>query len=225
MRLIDCFIELVAYVAYFSKAAADKQPPYDQVRADMERLVAVSKSRSSQGSFSAEDYDMARFAMFAWVDETILSSEWRHKGQWQGEQLQRTYYQTTDAGELFFDRLNALSPHQKDVREVYYFCLALGFMGRYCHEGDEYLLDQLRTSNLKLLTGSSVGVPSPGAGLIFPEAYTADSEMTAGDHKKWRFTAFTLFSIGMPVLFFGVLMIVYRFILENVGQNFVQMVP
>jgi hypothetical protein len=29
MHLTDCFIDLVAYVAYFRKSVAVKQPPYD----------------------------------------------------------------------------------------------------------------------------------------------------------------------------------------------------
>ncbi|MBW1834922.1 MAG: DotU family type IV/VI secretion system protein, partial [Deltaproteobacteria bacterium] len=157
MRLTDCFIELVAYAAYFLKTVAKRQPPFDQVKADIQRLISKSQESLNNGSFSQEDYDLARFAIFAWIDEAILNSSWKEKHLWQGEQLQRFYYQTADAGEIFFERLNTLGPHQRDVREVYYLCLAIGFMGRYCHEGDEYLLEQLKTSNLKLLTGSSVG--------------------------------------------------------------------
>lgn len=225
MRLIDCFIELVGYVSYFIKKEVEKQPPYDQVRSNIERLIAASKSRSNEGAFAADTYDQARFAIFAWVDEMILSSTWQHKGQWQGEQLQRTYFQTTDAGEIFFDRLNALTPHQNDVREVYYFCLAMGFMGRYCHEGDEYLLDQLRTSNLKLLTGSSVGIPSPATGLIFPEAYATDAELPGKPQRKSPFSLSTVLFAGFPLVLFGTLFFIYRFILHNVGEGFIKMVP
>ena len=141
MHLTDCFMDLVAYVTYFLKTATAKQPPFDQVRADVNRLLNQSESSLKQGLFSQEDYDRARFAICAWVDEALLSSSWNFKGQWQREQLQRLYYQTTEAGEEFFEKLNGLGLHQRDVREVYYLCLALGFMGRYCHKGDEVFLD------------------------------------------------------------------------------------
>ncbi len=222
MRLMDCFIELVAYVAYFKRSAGERQPPYDQVKNDIERFIAVSQNRVAQSRSSADDYDQARFAVFAWVDEVILSSNWSHKNRWQSEQLQRIYFQTTDAGELFFERLNTLGPHQRDVREVYYLCLALGFMGRYCHDGDEYLLDQLQTSNLKLLTGSAVGPPSVNGTLLFSEAYPTATEMPMASHtKSGLFSFFTLFCVGFPVILFGVLFFIYRFILNNVGQGFV----
>ncbi len=220
MRLMDCFIELVAYVVYFKKTTAERQPGYDQIKSDIERLIAASKERAGQTRASADDYDQARFAVFAWVDEAILSSSWTHKNRWQGEQLQRIYFQTTDAGELFFDRLNTLGPHQRDVREVYYICLALGFMGRYCNEGDEYLLDQLQTSNLKLLTGSAVGPPSLAGTLLFDGAYPSDTDRAVTDsQKKGWFSPFTMFCVGFPVILGVALYLIYRFILQNVGEG------
>jgi len=118
MRLTDCFIDVIAYVAYFLKTVASKQPPFDQVKADIQRLMGETEESRRQGAFSQEDYDLARFAICAWVDEVILGSSWNERNKWQGEQLQRLYYQTSDAGEMFFDRLNAIGPHQRDVREI-----------------------------------------------------------------------------------------------------------
>ena len=219
MRLTDCFMELVAYVAYFLRTAATKQPPFDQVKVDIQRLMSESEDRFRQGSFSQEDYDLARFAICAWVDEAILSSLWNEKGRWQGEQLQRLYYQTADAGEIFFERLNAIGLHQRDVREIYYLCLAMGFMGRYCHEGDDYLLGQVKTSNLKLLTGSSVGLSSLDRTELFPEGYPVDTGEADAQKGKFRLSGFTLLCLGAPIGLFIVLFIIYHFILSNVGET------
>lgn len=219
MRLTDCFMELVAYVAYFLKTVAAKQPPYNVVKAEIDRLISDAQILREKGNFPHPDYDLARFAVFAWIDESILSSEWREKSKWQAEQLQRVYYQTTDAGELFFERLNTVSLPQRDVREVYYLCLAMGFTGRHCHEGDEFLLDQLRSSNLKLLTGSSAGLPSLERGELFPEAYAADSGLGAAEKSRFRISLFTLFCLGFPVILYFLLFVIYRFVLSNIGDN------
>jgi len=225
MRLTDCFMELVAYVAYFLKTVDARQPSFDQVKADIQRLISESQNALKDGQFSQEDYDMARFAIFAWIDEAMLSSSWNEKNRWQAEQLQRFYYQTTDAGEIFFDRLNAIGPHQRDVREVYYLCLAMGFTGRYCHDGDEYLLDQVKTSNLKLLTGSSMGLPSVETGDLFPDAYPSDSTDFSAGQGKQRFSTFTLLCIGLPVVLYLFLFLVYWFILGSIGENLLNTVP
>jgi type VI secretion system protein ImpK len=219
MRLTDCFIDIIAYVAFFNKRATTRQPHFDQVKADILRLLTESQNKMGRGNFSQEDYDLARFAVVAWVDETVLNSPWNEKDKWQREQLQRIYYQTTDAGEIFFDRLNAIGPHQRDVREVYYLCLALGFKGRYIHEGDDYLLDQLKTSNLKVLTGSSVGVPSLEKGDLFPDAYPLEPTTVSPAKPFGRFSTFMLLCVSFPVLLFLGLYLIYAFILGNVGDN------
>ncbi len=224
MRLTECFMELVAYVVYFLRSVKKKQPSFDQVKADIMRLITQSKSIFTQGAFSQDDYDQACFATFAWIDEAIMNSPWEHKNQWLKEQLQRIYYQTADAGEIFFERLNSIGPHQRDVREVYYLCMAMGFTGRYCHAGDEYLLDQLKTSNLKLLTGSSMEIPSLEKTIFFPDAYPHDIT-EAGFDKKKPFSSFTLFLIGCPVLLYIGLFVIYRFVLHNVEINIFSMVP
>ncbi len=225
MRLTDCFVGLIAYVAYFLKTVDSRQPAFDTVKADIQRLISESQDCLNQGTFSHEDYDMARFAIFAWIDEAILSSAWNEKHRWQSEQLQRFYYQTTDAGEIFFDRLNTIGPHQRDVREVYYLCLAMGFSGRFCNEGDDYLLEQLKTSNLKLLTGSSMGLPSLERDDLFPEANPAGTVDYSQGQGKERFTAFTLLCIGLPVILYLFLFLVYWFILDNIGENLITTVP
>lgn len=43
MHLTDCFMDLVAYVAYFLRTVTTKQPPYEQVKADVLRLLTQSE--------------------------------------------------------------------------------------------------------------------------------------------------------------------------------------
>jgi type VI secretion system protein ImpK len=219
MHLTDCFIQLLAYVAYFLKTVARRQPPYEQVKADILRLLGQSESYVKKGLFGQEDYNLARFAVCAWVDEAILNSSWAQKSQWQKEQLQRLFYQTTDAGEEFFEKVNSLGLHQREVREVYYLCLALGFTGRFINPGDETLLEQLKASNLKILLGSSVGIPSLENTQLFPEAYPLQREAQTDPKRKWQFPILTIVALVGPVVFFGLLYFVYRFTLSGMAEN------
>ena len=225
MHLSDCFVELIAYVVYFLKTVAKKQPGFDQVRSDIERLMSQSRNSIVPGSVSEEDYDSARFAICAWVDEAIMNSSWNDSLLWRKEPLQRVYYQTTNAGELFFDRLNAIGAHQKNVREVYYLCLAMGFKGRYGNADDAYLLEQLKTSNLKVLLASSAGIPALERGELFPEAYPALSDAAHPDRKPSRFSLFNISCLGLPVVLYLVLFILYRFILHNIGETLLSVAP
>jgi len=225
MHLTDCFMELMAYVVYFQRTSQKRQPPFEQVKADVTRLLSRSEALSRKGEISREEFDTARFAVCAWVDEAILSSPWTQRNHWQREQLQRIMYNTTEAGEEFFDRMNALGFHQREAREVYYLCLALGFMGRHCHAGDDFLLNQLKSSNLQVLLGSSAGIPSLERAELFPEGYPAEVSVAAPAQAKPGFSLFTVFCIAAPVVLFGVLFLIYRFSLGGLGDNHLRTVP
>ena len=156
MHLTDCFVELVAYVVYFRKTVSMKQPPYEQVKADVMRLLSQSEDCVKKGTLLGRT--MIRGGLiWAWVDEIILSSAWDQKGKWQREQLQRIFYNTTEAGEEVFERLNSLGLHQREMREVYYLCLALGFKGRYCKQGDEFLARAIKNIQPKIPDGKFRG--------------------------------------------------------------------
>ena len=221
MQLSDCFMEIIAYTAVVVRANAAAQPAYEQVQNNMQQLIAQSEAMLAGQQISQEDFQLARFAVFAWVDEIILSSQWEGRQQWQRDPLQLKYYQTTDAGELFFERLNAIGPHQRDVREVYYLCLSLGFSGQYCNPGDDFMLEQLRLSNLKLLTGSSMGVPTLDKQSLFPEAYPTGEGEGAVLPSKSRWSGFTISCALAPILLYGLLYVIYLFILGSIGDNLI----
>jgi len=83
---------------------------------------------------SSQDVEDAKFAIVAFVDETILSSDWPMKGQWMSRPLQLQLYNRFDAGEHFFERMDGILQNASariELLEVYYLCLTLGFKGRY----------------------------------------------------------------------------------------------
>lgn len=221
--LSDSFIGLLAYVTYFVRSVGeDSQPPFEKVRGEILRHLSMSEAGVEKGLILREDYEQARFAVCAWVDEALLASRWNVKEQWLREQLQHTYYSTTEGGEKFFERLQSLGSHQRDVREVYYLCLALGFTGQYFN--DEYTLSQVKASNLKLLMGASLGLPSLERVDLFPESYPPEESEAGARRKSIRDRIFIGCCIAAPVALFGILFTIYRFTLSGVGQNFLRMV-
>lgn len=224
MRLIDCFALLMAYVSLLVQKEPAARPDYDRAGNDIARLIGQGETAMQQGGVNPGDFDMARFAVFAWIDERIMNSDWEGRHQWQKALLQRRYYETVDAGEIFFDRLNRIGLHQRDVREVYYVCLAMGFAGQFRNEGDAVLLEGLKNENLKILTGSSMGVPAVANPQMFPEAYATVDDSLRDIPRKKRFSPVTGIILGMPVLLYGVLYLVYRFVLNNVGESFIKTV-
>lgn len=116
--------------------------------------IATARHRMKAEGLTHSDQESALFAVCSVVDEVILETTIEQKAKWQAAPLQKEFFDTTEAGVEFFDRLDALSAgsdHSNEVREVYLYCLKLGFTGKYFESGDRAHLDQLIDSNLKLL--------------------------------------------------------------------------
>ena len=76
----------------------------------------------------------AKFALVAFTDESILSSNWSGKTSWLANPIAMELFHTFNAGEEFFKNLDELRQRAHlnfEALEVYYLCLALGFKGKY----------------------------------------------------------------------------------------------
>lgn len=156
-----------------------------------------------------EKITKAKFALVAFLDETIISSSWNQKEVWLSEPLQIKLFDTFNAGEEFFTHLEELrqrSSINKDILEIYYLCLALGFKGKYQLQSPELLRRIIDDLNLELhpemynaidtispsakpsdiiMTGSRGGLPAwiypAGALLIFLIFYVILSLSATGN--------------------------------------------
>jgi type VI secretion system protein ImpK len=108
MRLIDSFMPLIAFVVDFRAACRDTPRSYQEVKGEIAQLLLQAEQACGREAVPSDEFDLARFAVCSWIDETLLGSDWRDKQLWQREQLQRLYYRTTEAGVELFDRLQAL---------------------------------------------------------------------------------------------------------------------
>jgi type VI secretion system protein ImpK len=76
----------------------------------------------------------AVYAIVALIDETVLSVPGACRDYWFGRPLQLDLFGDNIAGEEFFNKLQKLmaqAEKKKDVLEIFYLCLSLGFEGRY----------------------------------------------------------------------------------------------
>ncbi len=214
MRVIDCFMPLIARIVDF-RDALPACPPYEQVKGEIRQLLAQSETMSRGGALDPEQYDAARFIVCAWVDETLLGSQWCDTHRWQHEQLQRHFYQTTDAGVEAFERLQALGQKQQ-AREVFCLCLALGFRGRYLGPEGELQLEQVRSAQRKLLFDAPQGVPDIDGMELFPGALVPDCQPRAAEKVTWfPLRPLPAMLITSPFILFVVLYLVYRYVLSG----------
>lgn len=84
----------------------------------------------------------AKYAFCALMDESILSSDFTIREDWERAPLQLRLFGEHLAGERFFDKLEMLRLDpiaNVETLEIFYTCLLLGFQGKYLLEGSEKL--------------------------------------------------------------------------------------
>jgi len=86
--------------------------------------------------YDNRDVRDTHFAVVAFLDEVILHSKEPVRAEWEQRTLQQDLFGQTDAGVVFFEKLEQFrarrdSEQLADILEVYLLCLLLGFEGRY----------------------------------------------------------------------------------------------
>lgn len=131
-----------------------------------EALVAADQEARRRG-YTAEDIQLAIFAVVAFLDETILNLRWPAFADWPRQPLQEELFGHHIAGEVFFQNLQALlgrsdSQELADLLEVYQTSLLLGFAGRYSIGGSGSLRSIIEAVGAKIKRiRESTGAISP----------------------------------------------------------------
>jgi type VI secretion system protein ImpK len=102
--------------------------------------VKLADDDGRRRGYSAEDIELAIFAVVAFLDESILNLRSPVFADWPRQPMQEERYGQQLAGEIFFQNLTKLlgrtdSQELADLIEIYYLCLLLGFAGRYSMGG------------------------------------------------------------------------------------------
>lgn len=103
------------------------------------RERAVREIRRFEESARARNIPMeqlrpAHYALCASLDDVVLATPWGSQGAWAQRSLVSTFHQEVRSGERFFDVMAQIRQNPGNflpVLELMYFCLSLGYMGRY----------------------------------------------------------------------------------------------
>ena len=117
----------------------------------------------------ADSIQEAKYALVALIDETVLSVPGICRDYWFTRPLQLDLFGDNIAGEEFYNKLQKMqleTEKKKDVLEIYYICLSLGFEGRYkLFNAEERvtIMDELGRKIRRTRIRSSSGISPHGA--------------------------------------------------------------
>jgi type VI secretion system protein ImpK len=104
----------------------------DVIKTRLSGLFRLLDKQAKMAGVEQADVQQAKFALCAYIDEIVLGSGWALTSAW--TPLCQDYYGEAAAGDNFYTRLEGLrhskETRKRDLLEVYYLCLALGFTGK-----------------------------------------------------------------------------------------------
>ncbi len=131
--------------------------PSNDLRPKIASMLTDFENRAERYRFSSKITQVAKFALAAFVDETVLSSNFNLKEEWEKNPLQLEYFGESLAGNKFFEKLAAMIKQvdvTADAVEIYYVCMLLGFKGRYgVYEKEKLLTIMQETANALVRAG------------------------------------------------------------------------
>lgn len=177
-----------------------------------EDLLAGAESEARASGLDHELFQHVKYALVALADDLALHTDWDHAEAWAGYLLELRHFDTSFAGQEFFDRLARLRQQLAGVQdptlreqvlgalEVYYTALQLGFRGR------------LRGGSVAEAEGIVNGLygvlwPAGEKGLrqrVWPEAYTQGGRsriLSRGRFWWWPIPAASLAAIALWFVF------------------------
>jgi type VI protein secretion system component VasF len=175
--MVQRFFILMRTALYLARSEEGLSLPPDEIRRRLETPLAEERRLPlppiPPGGRSL-DMETCRFAVYAWIDETLLNSPRPDAGDWSGHSLQYQFFHTAEGGARFYDNLlrllRGLDPNPELERlpellekanetfsdgpergelSVYALCLLYGFSGRLFNRPD--MLTRLRETARPLL--------------------------------------------------------------------------
>ncbi|WP_207480983.1 type VI secretion system protein TssL, long form [Arenibaculum pallidiluteum] len=113
---------------------ASPSVPVEALREQVIEFLRDFEDRASNLGLSRDAVRAAHYALCATVDDIVLNTPWGNGSAWAAGTMTSRFHNEVTGGERFFELLDRLLRNpapNREVLELMYLCLALGFEGRY----------------------------------------------------------------------------------------------
>jgi len=213
LKLVDHFTEAFAYCSFLRQNPTDKTLTFNVVSERFKLIMDTAKKNCEKHGYSLKDLEYAMLAVCAWLDEKILGPQcnWPEKQKWLKFKIQKVYCGTNRAGELFFDRLDAIHKqkdlpesqktfNEEELRQVYDYCLSMGFKGKYTTPEEEHLLSNIIAENRQNMESSG----RPQLDKLIPEAYEETTLQAPS-----IFSKYSILLLAVPAVVVFIIYVIY----------------
>jgi len=137
--LLSCTDEIFDNIVDF-KNRSENFPSWDDFRNAVKWSLSSLENEAAKHKISNHFLQETKYALVAFIDELVLTSDWTQRDEWAKETLQLEFFKEHNAGEGFFQHLSELRQCGEtniNILEIYFLCLQLGYKGKYQRLGEE----------------------------------------------------------------------------------------
>ena len=138
-----------------------KHPDPGALRESLAASVRQFEQAAHDAGVTRENVIAARYVLCAFVDESISLTPWGGGGTWAADPLLVRFHSETWGGEKVFQLLSRLAEapqKNRDLLELIYHCLSLGFAGRYrVADGGAAQLESIRERLHRMIRNTAPG--------------------------------------------------------------------
>jgi type VI secretion system protein ImpK len=191
--------------------------PSNDLRPKIVSMLDEFEKRADRYRFNPKVVQVAKFALAAFVDETVLTNNFPLRQEWERNPLQLEYFREQLAGEKFFDKLEAMMGQldvTQDAVEIYYVCMLLGFKGKYAvYEKDKLLAIMQKTANALVKIGKIRPVE------LSPHWLVSDQPAPPAERKMPTWAKVTAFGgLGLAIIIYLTMFLVSSKFLDDAMQ-------
>jgi type VI secretion system protein ImpK len=142
--MTDAFADVVAPVIqgvidFQDGLLRGRHPTLEEQRRELIDLLNRSEEKAGRISPEvADDFGLAKRALVYWIDETLVSSSWRHAAEWPNRVLEFHYYRESLRAVRFYEKAEEAEKRDGiDPLETFFLCVALGFRGDLASDEDQ----------------------------------------------------------------------------------------
>lgn len=171
-----CGNVLLWLTAFRRNSATSKLAPKELQEA-LERELDAARERCEADLRLRPLFERVHYPLVAMIDQAVLTSAWPHKAVWQVNLLETRRFRTAEAGKRFYSVVEEVLADPRDeareVAELLFTCMGLGFQGRLIGERKEFerqrrlLFDKAR---LPPLASEPIAPECYGRNLVRPVA-------------------------------------------------------
>jgi type VI secretion system protein ImpK len=170
LTLMGLCTPVFGYAGLLPREPQDPQPAYKQFREEVLTALKRIETQAPEHGIEAADARQACYALSFFMDTQVASSAWNAASEWATEPLGIVLQQDPEGGVNFFRRLEEFGDREKEVKEIFLVCLALGFRGKFAELEPTEQAARIGEVRQRLVRGVR---PEPLDKLpeLFPEAY------------------------------------------------------